>query len=203
MWGSPDVGTSTGVTGRGGEGRRAVPLLEKVQNIKWRHAVIAAVVLLLGVSLFGVIAFAGGRAESSTPTAAAADAPARVGSPIDPNSTRPPDNPALAPDDDPAADSAFGVEAQKLLDELRSHDVPFTDADANILVDIGDRNIARGVPDLTADDPEIAGQIATAFPQYTDQQRADVVRCLAEYVELKLASNRGTVPPDEVDDHNG
>jgi len=89
-----------------------------------------------------------------------------------------------------------------LLDELRSHDVPFTDADANILVDIGDRNVARGVPDLNADDPEITGQVARAFPQYTAQQRTDVVRCLAEYVERTLAANRGTVPPDE-DDHNG
>ena len=120
----------------------------------------------------------------------------RVGSPIDPASTRPPDDPNLAPDDDPAADSAFGVEAQKLLDELRSHDVPFTDADANILVDIGDRNVARGLPDLQADDPEIAGQVGAAFPQYSAQQRGDVVRCLAEYVEQTIARNRGTVPPD-------
>jgi hypothetical protein len=63
----------------------------------------------------------------------------------------------------------FGIEAQKLLDELRSHDVPFTDADANILVDIGDRNIARNIPDLSADDPVIADQVAKAFPRYTDQ----------------------------------
>ena len=162
---------------------------------------IGAVVLLLGALLFGVIAYAGSSSERSTP-AAAAGAPSRVASPIDPGSTRPPDNPALAPNDDPAADSAFGIEAQKLLDELRSHDVPFTDADANILVDIGDRNVARGVPDLNADDPVIADQVAKAFPQYTDQQRADVVRCLAEYVERTIAANRGTVPPDE-DDHNG
>ena len=111
-----------------------MPLLERLQNIRWRHAVIAAVVLLLGLTLFGVIAFAGDRSERSTNPAAAAGTPALVGSPIDPSSTRPPDNPALAPNDDPAADSAFGIEAQKLLDELRSHDVPFTDADANILV---------------------------------------------------------------------
>jgi len=55
---------------------------------------------------------------------------------------------------------------------------------------------------LSADDPEIADQVAEAFPQYTDQQRADVVRCLAEYVEQTIAANRGTVPPDE-DDHTG
>ena len=162
---------------------------------------IGGVVLFLGVLLFGVIAFAGGSTERST-SAAAAGAATPVGSPVDPNSMRPPDNPALAPNDDPAADSAFGIEAQKLLDELRSHNVPFTDADANILVDIGDRNVARGVPDLSADDPEITDQVAKAFPQYTDQQRADVVRCLAEYVELTIAANRGTVPPDE-DDHTG
>ena len=179
-----------------------MPLLERLQNIRWRHAVIAAVVLVLGAALFGVIAFAGNAGQRSTPAAAAADAPARAGSPIDPNSPRPPDNPTLAPNDDPAADSAFGIEAQALLDELRSHDVPFTDADANILVDIGDRNVARGVPDLDADDPEITDQVARAFPQYTVEQRTDVVRCLAEYVERTLAANRGTVPPDE-DDHNG
>jgi hypothetical protein len=182
------------------EGER-VPLLERLQNIKWRHAVIAAVVLLLGALLFGVIAFAGNSTERSA-SAAAAGAPARVGSPVDPGSTRPPDDPARAPNDDPAADSAYGIEAQKLLDELRSHDVPFTDADANILVDIGDRNVARGVPDLAADDPMIADQVVKAFPQYTDQQRADVVRCLAEFVERTVAANRGTVPPDE-DDHTG
>jgi hypothetical protein len=68
--------------------------------------------------------------------------------------------------------------------------VPFTDADANVLVDIGDENVARGVPDLTADDAEITAQVATAFPQYTDQQRADVVRCLAEYVERTLRDPR-------------
>lgn len=150
--------------------------------------------------LFGVIAFAGNSSERSTP--AAAGAPSRVASPIDPGSTRPPDDPALAPNDDPAADSALGIEAQKLLDELRSHDVLFTDADENILVDIGDRNVAHGVPDLSADDPVIADQVVKAFPQYTDQQRADVVRCLAEYVERTIAANRGTVPPNE-DDHNG
>ena len=178
-----------------------MPLLDRLQSIRWRHAVIGAVLLLRGGGLlFGVIAYAGGSSERSTP--AAAGAPFRLASPIDPGSTRPPDNPALAPNEDPAADSAFGIEAQKLLDELQSYDVPFTDADANILVDIGDRNVARGVPDLSADDPVIADQAAKAFPQYTDQQRADVVRCLAEYVELTVAANRGTVPPDE-DDHNG
>jgi len=41
---------------------------------------------------------------------------------------------------------------------------------------------------LSADDPEIADQVAEAFPQYTDQQRADVVRCLAEYVEQTIAA---------------
>lgn len=177
-----------------------MPLLEKLQSIRWRHAVIGAVVLLLGVVLFSVIALAGGDEDRSAPVAAAGAT--AVGSPIDPNSTRPPDNPTLAPNDDPAADSAFGIEAQKLLDELRSHDVPFTDADANILVDIGDRNVARGVPDLTADDPVVLDQVTKAFPQYTDQQRTDVVRCLAEYVERTLAATRGTTPPDD-DDHNG
>jgi hypothetical protein len=70
------------------------------------------------------------------------------------------------------------IEAQELLDELHSHDVPFTDADANILVDIGgDKTVARGLPDLQADDPVITGQVAAAFPRYGAQQRADSVRC--------------------------
>ena len=174
-------------------------LLERVQSIRWNQAVLAALGLLAVVVLVGIIALVN-RDDEPVPAAAAGE-PTRVASPIDDDSTRPPDNPALAPDDDPAADSAFGVEAQKLLDEMRSHDVPFTDADANILVDIGDRNVARNLPDLTADDPVIADQVARAFPQYTVQQRADVVRCLAEYVEQTIAKNRGTVPPDG-QDHN-
>ena len=181
-----------------------MPLLDRLQSIRWKHAVVAGVVLLLGILLFGVIALAGGgddEAGNDEAAPAALGQPTRVASPIDPGSTRPPDNPSLAPDADPAADSSFGIEAQKLLDELRSHDVPFTDADANILVDIGDKNVARGLPDLRADDPVIADQVAKAFPQYTGQQRADVVRCLAEYVEQTIAKNRGTVPPDG-QDHN-
>ena len=176
--------------------------MERVQRIRWTHAVIAVVLFGLALLLFAVIGFAGGPSkDGAAPAAAAGEAPTRVASPIDPNSTRPPDNPTLAPDDDPAADSSFGIEAQKMLDEVRSHDVPFTDADANILVDIGDKNVARGQADLQADDPEIAAQVAAAFPQYTDQQRRDVVRCLAEYVEQTVAKNRGTVPPDG-QDHN-
>ena len=49
--------------------------------------------------------------------------------------------------------------------------------------------------------PAITDETARAFPQYSDQQRADTVRCLAEYVEQTIAKNRGTVPPDG-HDHN-
>lgn len=175
-----------------------MPLLDRVQSIRWNHAVaiggLVAVLLMLGV-----ISLVNGGDDEGAP--AAAGQPTRVASPIDPRSTRPPDNPSLAPNDDPAAESSFGIEAQKLVDELRSHDVPFTDADSNILVDIGDKNVARGLPDLRADDPVIADQVGKAFPQYTAQQKADVVRCLAEYVEQTIAKNRGTVPPDG-QDHN-
>jgi hypothetical protein len=153
--------------------------------------------LLAVVALISIVALVSGGGDEP----AGAPGTTRVASPIDADSSRPPDNPTLAPNDDPAADSAFGIEAQKLLDELRSHNVPFTDADANVLVDIGDKNVARGIPDLAADDPVIADQVAKAFPGYTDQQRVDVVRCLAEYVEQTIAKNRGTVPPDS-DDHN-
>jgi hypothetical protein len=174
------------------------PVWEKLQSTRWNRAVAAALGLLGLLVVVGIVALVGGRDD---PAPASADGgPTRVASPIDPNSPRPPDNPTLAPDADPAADSAYGVEAQKLLDELRSHNVPYTDADANILVDIGDKNVARGIPDLQANDPEITDQVARAFPQFTEQQRADSVRCLAEYVELTVAKNRGTVPPDS-DDH--
>ena len=175
------------------------PVWEKLQSTRWNRAVAAALGLLGLLIVVGIVALVGG---GDDPAPASADGgPTRVASPIDPNSPRPPDNPTLAPNDDPAADSAFGIEAQKLLDELRSHNVPFSDADANVLVDIGDKNVARGQPDLTADDPEIADQVTRRFPQYTDQQRADVVRCLAEYVEQTIAKNNGTVPPDG-QDHN-
>jgi hypothetical protein len=169
--------------------------LDRLQSIRWNRFVVGSIglvaVLLLGLTV-------------ATFASVGEDQPVREtrnASPIDADSPRPPDNPALPPNDDPAADSAFGIEAQKLLDELRSHSVPFTDADANILVDIGDKNVARNDPDLTADDPEISEQISLAFPQYTDQQRADTVRCLAEYVEQTVAKNHGTVPPDG-QDHN-
>ena len=61
--------------------------------------------------------------------------------------------------------------------------------------------MARGEPDLQADDPVVLGQVAAAFPQYSDQQRADTDRRLAEYVEQAIAENRGTVPPD-AEDHD-
>ena len=175
-----------------------MPLVGKVQSIRWRHAVVAGVLLAIAL-LLGTIGLASGGGDEETAPAEAA--PTRVASPIDPGSTRPPDDPSLAPDEDPAADSSVGIEAQKLLDELRSHDVPFTDADANVLVDIGDKNVARGQPDLEADDPVVSEQVAAAFPQFSPQQRADSVRCLAEYVEQTIAKNRGTVPPDG-QDHN-
>ena len=170
---------------------------DRLQSIRWSTAVVGLVGLLV-VLVLGVIvvmtSFGGDPAAAPPP-----DRP--NASPIDADSPRPPDDPALAPNQDPAAASAFGIEAQKLLDELRSHSVPFTDADANILVDIGDKNVARNEPDLTADDPAIADQLARAFPQFTEQQRVDTVRCLAEYVEQTVAKNNGTVPPDG-HDHN-
>jgi hypothetical protein len=179
-------------------GRLPVPVWEKLQSTRWNRAVAAALGLLAVVVVVGIVSLVSGGDDP----APADGGPTGVASPIDPNSPRPPDNPTLAPNDDPAADSAYGVEAQKLLDELRGHNVPFTDADANVLVDIGDKNVARGIPDLAANDPEISNQIAVTFPQYTEQQRTDVVRCLAEYVELTIAKNRGTVPPDSDDHHN-
>ena len=109
----------------------------------------------------------------------------------------------MLPPDGPAPDQGpFGVDAQSLLDEVRSHSVPLADTDAQRLVDIGDRAIARGQPDLSAEDVAIDQDLRYNFPGWSDQQYTDARRCLAEYAERVIARNQGTVPPDS-DDHKG
>jgi hypothetical protein len=68
---------------------------------------------------------------------------------------------------------------------------------------IGDANIARNQPDLSADDPAIMGQIRVEFPNATDEQVATMTRCTAEYVEREIAMLTGTDPPDQGNDHGG
>ena len=86
-----------------------MPLWDKVQSIRWTHAVAALAGLVVVVVLAGI--GLAGADDDVPPAAGRAAASTRVASPIDANSTRPADNPTLAPNDDPAADSAFGIEA--------------------------------------------------------------------------------------------
>ena len=99
---------------------------------------------------------------------------------------------------DPAVVSAFASEADKLRDELREHNVPFTEADVVAILEIGGEAVARNVPDLSADDAAITERVSEAFPQYTRQQRKVVVRCVAEQVEQVIARQSGDgIPPDQ------
>jgi hypothetical protein len=111
--------------------------------------------------------------------------------------------PASPPVAQAQASSRFGLNAQKLLDEVRSHGITFSDDDAAKLVQIGDANVARNEPDLTADDPQIRRQLTQMFPSLTDDQAKIETSCLAEYVEREIARQHNTVPPDERDDYGG
>ena len=151
--------------------------------------VIAMVLLGVGLLL--------GNADS----APAAPGPASAG--VDTQTVSPQQAKAgVLPPDGPAPDQPpFGVDAQALLSEVRSHSVPLADTDSQRLVDVGDRAIARGQPDLSADDVAIDQDLRHSFPGWTDRQYADARRCLAEYAERVIARNNHTVPPDS-DDHN-
>jgi hypothetical protein len=70
-------------------------------------------------------------------------------------------------------------------------------------VRIGDANVGRNQPDLTADDPQIRQQLTQAFPNLTDDQAKIETSCLAEYAEREIARLHNTMPPDERDDHSG
>jgi hypothetical protein len=115
--------------------------------------------------------------------------------------------PGPTPGSEPVAEaqaqSAFGVNAQRLLDEMRTHKPDITDEEVNKLVLIGDANIARNVPDLAADDPMIVQQVRAQFPNATPEQVATMARCVAEFTERQLAMRNGTTPPDSSNDHGG
>ena len=104
----------------------------------------------------------------------------------------------ISPTADPTVRSAFAGEAEKLRDELREHNVPFTETDVAAIIVIGEEAVARNVPDLRADDPAITERVDQTFPHYTRQQRKDVVRCVAEQTEQVIARQSGDgVPPDQ------
>jgi hypothetical protein len=111
--------------------------------------------------------------------------------------------PASLPVAEAQAQSKFGLNAQKLLDEMRTHNPNILDADALKLVQVGDANLARNQANLTADDPQIRDQVRAAFPNATNEQLATMTRCTAEYVEREWARLHNTTPPDSTDDHGG
>jgi hypothetical protein len=111
-----------------------------------------------------------------------------------------PANP-VAPPDGPAPDTALGVDAQSLLDELRTHAVTLGPDDTRRVLTVGDAAVARGVPDVSPEDAAIRADVDRLFADLPADQRREVTRCLAEYAERVIARNAGTTPPDS-DDHN-
>jgi hypothetical protein len=141
--------------------------------------------------------------ERAAAPAASAGAPPTAPLVADANGRpQPGPTPASPPVAEAQAQSKFGLNAQKLLDEMRTHNPDILDADALKLVQVGDANLARNQANLTADDPQIRDQVRAAFPDATDEQLTTMTRCTAEYVEREWARLHNTTPPDS-DDHGG
>ena len=174
-------------------------------------AVGGALLLAVGVVAFLVFGL-GGEGGRSTDTAAAGPTPAAVapapppphqGNPIDslhpePEKPLPPDNPAVPND-------AQGVDAQALLDHMvQERKIPLTEPDDRAqLQRIADDAVAREQPDFSADDQQITDAVAATFGSLNTQQKADTVRCVAEFAERIYAQKHGTIPPDEADGKPG
>jgi hypothetical protein len=173
----------------------------------------SALVIALGVVAFLVFGIGGDADPSidtapagSTPAAAApapAPRPPHQGEPIDsvhpePERPLPPDNPAVPND-------AQGVDAQALLDHMiQERKIPLTGADDRAqLQRIADEAVAREQPDFSADDAQITDAVDATFGSLTTQQKADTVRCVAEFAERVYAQKHGTIPPDEADGQPG
>jgi len=144
-----------------------------------------------------------GSTPAAAPTPAPAPRPPHQGDPIDsahpePEQPRPPDNPAVPND-------AQGVDAQALLDHMiQERKIPLTGADDRAqLQRIADEAVAREQPDFSADDQQITDAVAATFGSLTTQQKADTVRCIAEFAERMYAQKHGTIPPDEADGQPG
>jgi len=175
---------------------------DRVARIRVRTLGLIGVIAVLAIGLVTALAILrpDARDDAEPAPAAAPSAPPVAnanGQPV------PGPTPASAPVEQAQESSRFGLNAQKLLDEVRSHGITFSDDDAAKLVQIGDANVARNQPDLTADDPQIRRQLTQMFPSMTDDQAKIETSCLAEYVEREVARQHNTVPPDERDDHGG
>jgi hypothetical protein len=178
-------------------------LADRVAGIRLRTlgrvGVAGLAVLVLG--LIVALTFLRPEERAAAPAAAA---PAPTAPPVaDANGQpQPGPTPASPPVAQAQAQSTFGLNAQKLLDEMRTHNPNIQDADALKLVQVGDANLARNQANLTADDPQIRDQVSAAFPNATDEQLTTMTRCTAEYVEREWARLHNTTPPDG-DDHGG
>ena len=121
----------------------------RVARIRVRTLGLVGGLAVLVVGLVMALTFLRPDARDDAAPAAAPSAPPVAnanGQPI------PGPTPASPPVAQAQASSRFGLNAQKLLDEVRSHGITFSDGDAAKLVQIGDANVARNQPDLTADD---------------------------------------------------
>jgi hypothetical protein len=112
-------------------------------------------------------------------------------------------DPQFAPPDGPAPDwPPFDVDAVAMREELRTHGVDLPDARLYQLVQVADKYIAQGDPDLDAWDPRIMRDVRTLWPDVPRKVQIAVTRCLAEYVERVIARNNGWPHPPDEDDHN-
>ena len=217
----PDDDHRKGGATAGGDPSLGKLLLADIRNRYRRNprrtagiAVGSALLIALGVVAFLVFGIRGD-ADPSTDTAAAGSTPAAAptpapaprpphqGDPIDsahpePEQPRPPDNPAVPND-------AQGVDAQALLDHMiQERKIPLTGADDRAqLQRIADEAVAREQPDFSADDQQITDAVAATFGSLNTQQKADTVRCVAEFAERMYAQKHGTIPPDEADGQPG
>ncbi len=176
-------------------------LLDRASSIRLRTIALVGGLAVTVLALLASLAFL--RPDSpDAATATAGASPAPSSAPVDTETVAPQAaKTGVAPPDGPAPDlPPFGVDAQALLDEVRSHQIPLTDADAPRLVEVGNRAIARGQADLTATDTAITQDVRNSFPGWSEQNYTDATRCVAEYAERVKARNDGTVPPDS-DDH--
>ena len=192
--------------GRSGERRTppggATSLGDRIASIRVRTLLLLAAVGLGVVATLGAVAFLRNGPDAA-PAAASAPSPAPV--PVVDTETTQPGVPAEVQVPDGAAPDVgpFGIDGQALLEEVASHQVPLQQADQQKLIDIGNRAVARDVPDLPADDPQIRRDLQAAFPGWSEQNYVDATRCAAEYAERLIARNDGTVPPDSDDHHGG
>jgi hypothetical protein len=109
----------------------------------------------------------------------------------------------FAPPDGPALDSPpFDVDAYSMRDELRTHGVDLPDDKLSDLVELADKYIAEGDPDLDAWDPRIMRDVRALWPDLDKGHVIDVTRCTAEYIERVIARNNGWAHPPDEDDHD-